>query len=193
MIDIEFSRKHNISHVTDIRFARKHNIYHVTTFEFTQHQTSKMLLCKRPIRLQEFLMRYNKRKHCVENESLDKLIKEGNRKLARKFSISFPYIDNLISFNDKRCKEFIFGIYPQKLTFFATTESTSVAFHLDLLFTRDKIGNITTKLYDEHDRFGFHIVNFPLCQAIFLQHQPMMYMYLSSFATPIVAQIGATF
>ena len=68
------------------------------------------------------------RKHCVENEISDKLIKEDNRKLARKFNLSYPYTDNLTSFNDKRCKEFIFVIYPKKLTFSETTESTSVAF-----------------------------------------------------------------
>ena len=32
-----------------------------------------------------------------ENEVLDKLIKEGNRKLAGKFSLSYHYTDDLIS------------------------------------------------------------------------------------------------
>ena len=36
-----------------------------------------------------------------KNEFLDKLIKEGKRKLARKFNLSYHYIDDLISFNDK--------------------------------------------------------------------------------------------
>ena len=53
MIDIGFAKKHNISHVTDIRFAKKHNIYHVTTFEWAQNQTSKVLVCKQPIRLSD--------------------------------------------------------------------------------------------------------------------------------------------
>ena len=47
-----------------------------------------------------------------------------------------------------------------------TTESTSVAFCLDLLFTRDKSNNITTKLYDKRDAFGFHIVNFSFMSSI---------------------------
>ena len=34
---------------------------------------------------------------------------------------------------------------------------------------------------------------FPLCQAIFHQHQPLVSMHLSSFAMPIVAQIIMTF
>ena len=67
--------------------------------------------------------------YSYENELLDKLIKEGKRKL------SYRYIDDLISFNNKRFKEFISDIYPKELTISETTESTSVASYLDLLFT----------------------------------------------------------
>ena len=38
--------------------------------------------------------------YSYENEFLDKLIKEGKRKLARKFNPSYCYIDDLISFNN---------------------------------------------------------------------------------------------
>ena len=73
-----------------------------------------------------------------ENEFLDKLIKEGKRKLARKFSLSYRYFDDLSSFNNKRFKEFFSDIYPKELTVSETTESTSVVTsYLDLLFTRD--------------------------------------------------------
>ena len=86
------------------------------------------------------------------NEFLDKLIKEGKRKLARKFNhLSYHYIDDIICFNNERFKEFIFDIYPKELTISETTESTSVASHLGLLFTLDKSNNITTKLYDKRD------------------------------------------
>ena len=51
--------------------------------------------------------------YSYENEFLDKLIKKGKRKLARKFNVSYRYIDDLISFNNKRFKEFISDIYPQ--------------------------------------------------------------------------------
>ena len=100
-----------------------------------------------------------------ENEFLDKLIKEGKRNLARKFNLSYFYIDDLISFNDKRFKEFISDIYPKELAISETTESTSVASYLDLLFTRENSNNITTKLYDKRDTFGFHIVNFPFMSS----------------------------
>ena len=36
----------------------------------------------------------------VMHEFLDKLIKEGKRKLARKFNLSYRYIDDLISFSN---------------------------------------------------------------------------------------------
>ena len=53
-----------------------------------------------------------------------------------------------------------FLIFTPKNSISETTESTSVAFYLDLLFIRDNSNNITTKLYDKRDAFGFHIVNF---------------------------------
>ena len=59
----------------------------------------------------------------------------------------------------------LMGIYPKELTISETTESTSVAFYLNLPFTRDKSDNITTKLYDKRDAFRFHIVNFPFISS----------------------------
>ena len=114
--------------------------------------------------------------------------------LARKFNLSYRYTDDLISFNNKRFKEFISDIYPKELTISETTESTSIASYLDLLFIRDKSNNITTKLYDTRDAFGFHIVNFPFMSSnIFHQHQPVVSMHLSSFAMPVIAPIMVTF
>ena len=55
--------------------------------------------------------------YSYENELLDKLIKEGKRKLARKFNLSYRYIDDLISFNNKRFEEFISDIYPKNSQF----------------------------------------------------------------------------
>ena len=99
-----------------------------------------------------------------ENGVLDKLVKEGKRKLARKFNLSYHYTDDLISFNNKRFKKFISDIYPKELAISEATESTSMASYLDLLFIQDKSNNITTKLYDKCDAFGFHIVNFDVKQ-----------------------------
>ena len=103
--------------------------------------------------------------YSYENEFIDKLIKEGKRKLARKFNLSYLDIDDLISFNNTRFKEFISDTYPTKLTISETKESTSIASYLDLLFIRDKNNNITTKLYDKRNAFGFHTVNFPFMSS----------------------------
>ena len=70
-----------------------------------------------------------------------------------------------LSLNNKRFKEYISDIYPKELTISETTESTSVASYLDLLFIPDNSDNITTKLYDKRDTFGFHIVNFPFMSS----------------------------
>ena len=101
----------------------------------------------------------------IKMSFLDKLTEEGKRKVARKFNLSYHYTDDLISFNNKTFKEFISDIYPKELTISETTESTSVASYLDLLFTRDKSNNNKTKLYDKSDAFGFHIVNFPFMSS----------------------------
>ena len=50
----------------------------------------------------------------VNTHDLDKLLKKSNRKLARKFNLSYCYINDLISFNNNNFKEFISDIYPQK-------------------------------------------------------------------------------
>ena len=89
--------------------------------------------------------------YSYENEFLHKLIKEGKRKLVGKFNLSYSYIDDLISFNNKRFKKFISDIYPRELTISETTEFTPGASYLNLLFIRGKSDNITTKLYDKRD------------------------------------------
>ena len=86
-------------------------------------------------------------------------MKEGKRKLARKCNLSYRYTDDLISFNNKRFKEFISDIYPKELTISETTESTSVASYLE------KRNDITTKLNDKRDAFGFHLVNLPFMSS----------------------------
>ena len=52
--------------------------------------------------------------YSYENEFLDQLIKEGKIKLARRFNLSYRYIDDLVSFNNKRFKEFISDMYPKR-------------------------------------------------------------------------------
>ena len=124
----------------------------------------------------------------IDSPSSFSSIQQGKRKLARRFNLSYCYIDDLISFNNKRFKEFISDIYPKELTISETTESTSVASYLDLLFTQDRSNNITTKLYDKHDAFGFHIVNFPFMSSN-IPSAPAYGVYASQLAMPVVAQV----
>ena len=104
--------------------------------------------------------------YSYENKFSDELIKEGKRKLARKFNLSYRYIDDIISFCNERkdlnFNEFISDIYPKELTIYETAESTSVAAYLDLVFARDENNNITTKVYNKRDALGFHIVKLSL-------------------------------
>ena len=45
--------------------------------------------------------------YSYKREFLDKLIKEGKRKLARKFNLSYYYIDDLITFNNDLRSSFL--------------------------------------------------------------------------------------
>ena len=74
-----------------------------------------------------------------------------------------------VTFN-KKLNDFISDIYPKELILISeTTESTSVASYLDLLFTRDDNNFLlkmrTTKLDDKRDAFSFDIVNFPFMSS----------------------------
>ena len=84
-------------------------------------------------------------------------------------------------------------IDPKELTISETTESTSVASYLDLLFTQDKRNNIATKLYDKRVAFGFHIVNFPFMSSN-IPSAPAYGVYASQLILyGIVAKIILTF
>ena len=64
---------------------------------------------------------------------------------------------------------------------------------LDLLFIRDNNNNITTKLDDKRDTFGFHIVNFPFMSSN-IPSAPAYGVYASQLIRyAVVAQIIVTF
>ena len=89
--------------------------------------------------------------YSYENEFLDKLIKEGKRKAKESLPESSIYHTVILmtlslSIIKEIFKKFISDIYPKELTISETTESTSIASYLDLLFIGDKSNNITTKL-----------------------------------------------
>ena len=90
---------------------------------------------------------------------------EGGGGLAGGFSLSCRCIGDLISFNNKRFKEFISDIYPKELAVSGAVGSTSVASCLDLLFARDRSSSVATKLCGRRDVFGFRIVGFPFMSS----------------------------
>ena len=69
----------------------------------------------------------------VRLDSSPLVLRKAKIKLAKKFNLSYHFFDDLISFNNKRFKEFISDNYLKELTISETTESTSVASYLDLL------------------------------------------------------------
>ena len=68
--------------------------------------------------------------YSYENEFFHKLIKEGKRKLARKFNLSYRYTDDFMSFDNKRFKESIADIYPKELTISEILISTCFSSHI---------------------------------------------------------------
>ena len=80
--------------------------------------------------------------------------------VARKFSKTFRYIDDLLTLNNPEFSNFIGHIYPQELELKKTTESPENCSYLDLSIS---IVNhkFATDLYDKRETFNFTIVNFP--------------------------------
>ena len=68
-------------------------------------------------------------------------------------------------FNNKKLWEHVRDIYPSQLNVEKTNQSDNLASYLDLTFTSKKDRKLSTKLYDKHDDFDFHIVNFPFLSS----------------------------
>ena len=96
-----------------------------------------------------------------EAEFIEELIKSGQKDLAKSFSYTFRYIDDVLSLNNKKFIDNVHRIYPPELEIKDTTDSSTSASYLDLFLQRNQHGQLTTKLYDKRDDFNFPIVNFP--------------------------------
>ena len=79
--------------------------------------------------------------YSYENELLDKLIKEGKRKLARKFNLSYRYIDDFISFNDKDLRS-SFPIYTPKNSQFLKPQNLLQLLLISICFSSEIIATI---------------------------------------------------
>ena len=96
---------------------------------------------------------------------LDNMIRGGHRKLARSFDQHYQYIDDLIVFNNKKFGDYFKEIYPSQQTVEKANTSDDPANYLDLIFIIESNNRLYTKLYDNHDDFDFHIVNFPFLSS----------------------------
>ena len=84
---------------------------------------------------------------------------------ARKFSNSYRYIDDLLSFNNNNfINQFKKRIYPQGLTLNKENKSPTNTSFLDIDITIDN-NEIITKLYDKRDDFKFDINSFPFLSS----------------------------
>ena len=87
-------------------------------------------------------------------------MKKSNKKLAKAFDLTSRFIDDLISINNPRFKQFLIDIYPEELVVSEISESRSVVPYLDLLIDISN-GDLVCSIFDKRDEFDFDSVNFP--------------------------------
>ena len=103
--------------------------------------------------------------YSYEAEFMQSLIKKGERQLAKMFNLTFRYIDDVLSLNNKHFANYLHEIYPNELEIKDTTDSPNSASYLDLFLRHDGNGHLTTRLYDKRDDFDFSVVNFPFLSS----------------------------
>ena len=101
--------------------------------------------------------------YSYENEFLDKVIRNGHRRLPRSFNLCYRYIDDLIVF--KKFLDYLKEIYPFQLTVEKANKSDHLADYFDFTVMVDSGCKIFTRLYDRRDDFDFHTVNFPFLSS----------------------------
>ena len=73
------------------------------------------------------------RLYSYENESLENVIINGHRRLARSFNLFYRYPDDLIVFNNHKFSDYLSEIYPSQLTAGKINKSDYLASYLDLM------------------------------------------------------------
>ena len=102
--------------------------------------------------------------YALEYIFLERMTKEDIH-LARKFSNSFRYIDDLLMFNnDTLMTKYKHDIYPKELVLNKENKSSKKSTFLDIEINIQ--GNmIYTNLYDKRDDFSFNVNNFPIMSS----------------------------
>ena len=101
-------------------------------------------------------------------------MKKSNKKLVKVFNLTSRYIDDLISINDLRFKQFLKDIYQEELVISETSESINVVSYLDLLIDILN-GDLACSIFHKRDAFDFHIVDFLTYLGIFQQLHLMVH------------------
>ena len=84
---------------------------------------------------------------------------KSNIHLAKQFSYTTRYIDNLLTLNNNRFTTVIPNIYPPELELKRTTESPTTLSYLDILITCTiENGKYHTTIFDKTDNFGFKLL-----------------------------------
>ena len=96
-----------------------------------------------------------------ESEISDNMLIDGYRILTSSFNLCYRYTNDLIVFSSKKSGGYVTGIYPPQLTVEKVRKSGYLANYFGLVFIIDSHSRSSTKLYNKHDDFNFHTVNFP--------------------------------
>ena len=86
----------------------------------------------------------------------------------------------MIVFNNTKFLDYLKEKNPSQLTVERAKKSNHLANYLDLKFIIESGGKLSTRLFDKHDGFDFHIVNFPFLSATYYLALPMVYTFCSS-------------
>ena len=86
--------------------------------------------------------------------------------VAKMFSDTVRYIDDLLTLNNTNFEEAINEIYPSELTLKKTSETSNCVSYLDISVSICG-SRYVTKVYDKRDNFNFEMVNFPyMCSNV---------------------------
>ena len=89
-----------------------------------------------------------------------KNLMRDNLCMAKQFSNTVRYIDDLLTLNNSHFEEEITNIYPSELTLKRASESDTKLSYLDISISICS-SKYVTEVYDKRDAFNFNIVNFP--------------------------------
>ena len=87
-------------------------------------------------------------------------MKKSNQNVAKAFNLTSCYVDDLISINNRRSKQFLKDIYSEGLVVSEKSESGNAVSYLDLLIDISS-GDHACSILDKRDAFDFHIVDVP--------------------------------